>query len=509
MRPHPPTLTKVLAIASVVVFYAGVAGFAVDEIFSESGSSTALRTTAGGSAATSDGESTTSGDGTLVAGETGVAAGPAASGGTSATGRRAGAAGTSGATGGGAGGTRSGAVAGSGSAGGTVRIGIHDDNPGAAFSQFGVEGGPSGDQQAHIAKIVEWINANGGMGGRKVETVPHVTESLNGTFDQQAERACAEFTEDNKVAAVVGGARVPTLNLIDCLARHNTPLIWNFQFMVDNGILAKYDRYLYMPNMVSADRLGGWVDALAETGFLKDAVVGVARYDDPIHERFVNQVLAPRLAAKGVAIKEQAAFRNAQAASSAADLSAQANNAILRFRSSGVNRVLFVPTSAVMPLLWFAAAESQSYRPRYSLTSMDNPAFQNDNAGDTRQLEGSIAYGWLPAGDVAWPEQPALNASQKRCVDITKDATPPGNGAIRRFCDGLMLLKAIFDRGAEPTPDGIKRGIEALGTSYESAWTFQANLGPGRHDGPAVARVAPYDLGCRCYKYTGPPRPIP
>ena len=512
----PQTLIRITAVAAVGCFFAGLAAVGGDAAFS---GNDRVGTTGGGQAA--------------GVGSVGIASGTGEAGDAAAVGTEAAVGGTATPTG--AGGTATGAAPTSGgttdaapaatpasgtgtpdgstspaAAGGTIAIGVHDDNPGAAFGQFGVEGGPSGDQGAWIQAIVDWINANGGMGGRQVELVHHVTESLNGSFDQQAERACAFFTEDNDVLAVVGGARVPTLNLVDCLARHETPLVWSYHYMVDQATFANYGDYLYMPPMVSADRLGVWVDAIASTGFLDGGVVGVARYDTPIHERFTNGVLAPALARHGSSITDQVAFSGATSAASAADLSAQANNAIVRFRSRGVNRVLFVPTSAVMPLLFFAAAEAQSYRPQYSLTSYDNPAFQNDNVPTAAQFDGAVGFGWLPAGDVAWEQQPQLWPAAQQCLDITQQATPTGNGSVRRFCDGLFFLKFLLDRGAEPTTAGLRAAVDSLGSSYQSAWTFATSFGPTRHDGAAVGRLLTYDrAGCQCFVFSGGDIPIP
>jgi hypothetical protein len=389
---------------------------------------------------------------------------------------------------------------------------VHDDNPGAAFGQFGVRGGPSSDQGAWIRAIVDWINANGGMGGRQVELVHHVTESLNGSFDQQAERACADFAEDHDVVAVVGGARVPSLNLVDCLARHDTPLVWSYHFMADQATFDRYADHLYMPSMVNANRLGVWIDAIAGAGYLDDAVLGVIRFDSEIHERFTADVLAPALARHGSGIAEDVAFNGATGAASAADLSAQANNAVLRFRARGVNRVLFEPTSAVVPLLFFPAAEAQGFRPRYTMSTYDVPAFQDANAESFPvQLAGSLAFGWTPAGDVDWEQQPQpLTPEAQLCVDITAGAEPIGNGSVRRFCDGFFFLKHLFDNGAEPTTAGLRRAVDALGSSYPSSWTFATSFGPGRHDGAAAGRLLSYDLdGCECYRFVGEEIPIP
>jgi ABC-type branched-subunit amino acid transport system substrate-binding protein len=495
----------VLAVAVAVLFYGGLAGVAIESAFESGGGdgvagSGFLQAGDDGSTGADDdllgdGAGEDGGDPSSVGGATGGGRGTTGAGGAAGGGGRTSGGGSSGGGGGGA--------------GGTIKIGIHDDNPGAAFGQFGVQGGPSSDQGPWVRKVVDWINANGGMGGRKVEIVHHVTASLNGTFDQQAEQACTQFTEDNDVVAVVGGARVPTLNLVDCLARHDTPLVWNYQFMADKATLDKYRDHLYMPSMVNADRLGVWMDTMANDGFFAGGTIGLVRYDNPIHEYVTEKVIKPRLAARGLAVKEEAAFRGAQAAASAADLSAQANNAVLRFQASGVNRVILVPTSAVLPLLFFAAAEAQGFRPKYTMTSFDVPDFQTANAPGS-QLSGAKAFGWTPAGDVAWEQQPKpLPPAAQRCVDITAGTDPPGNGSARRFCDGLMLLKTIFDRGAPPTTAGIRAGIEGLGTSYQSAWTFSTSFGPGRHDGATVGRVVAYDDGCECFKYTGGDIAIP
>ena len=387
-----------------------------------------------------------------------------------------------------------------------IVIGIHDDNTTGAGEAYGVKGLPT-SQMPWVNEVVDWINKNGGMGGRRLEVVAHVTENLNGSFDQQAQDACTDFTEDHHVVAVVGGAKIPTLNLVDCLAKHKTPLVWDYHFMPDGPTLDRYGDYLYMPTMVRLERMGVWIDAIADRGFLKNTKIGLVRYDEPLSKRLTDQVIKPRLAAHGLQLTDEAAFSPATSAASSGDISAQSNSTIVRFRSQGIDRVLFAPTAGVMPLLFLTSAQRQGYHPRFSFTSYDIPAFQTEN--NAPELAGSEVFGWLPAGDVAQPQQPPLNPTAKLCVTITHDATPPANGSIRRFCDGLMFLKSVFDHGAEPTPAGIRRVADSFGSSWESPWTFKATLGPARHDGASVGRVAAFDGGCSCFVYTGPDVPIP
>jgi ABC-type branched-subunit amino acid transport system substrate-binding protein len=496
-RPNRLLSVRAMAGLTAGLFYASLVAFAVNTSFDGSSSPR----DGGGVASLRTG-----GANDAVEGSTGVAAGQGESdatgsaGTTPASGRVAGSSGAT--SSGGAGASGAGASAGGSSGtGGTISIGVHDANTGAAGAQYGVNG-LMGDQQALVRKVVDWINANGGMGGRKVELVYHITESLNGGFDQQAQEACTDLTEDHHVTAVISGAQTPTLNLVDCLARHNTPLIWDYHFMADQATFDKYANYLYMPSMVRTERLGVWMDALADSGYFKDGVVGIIRYDNPLHKHLVDDVLRPRLAARGIQIRDEAAFRGATGAASAADLSAQSNSTVLRFQSEGINRILFAPTSGVLPLLFMTAADSQGFHPRYSYTTYDIPAFQAENSGPS-QLTGSVAFGWTPAGDVAGPQQPPLNPTAKRCVALTPDASPPANGSIRRYCNGLMFLKAVFDRGAAPTPASMRKVIESMGTSWESAWTLESTMTPARHDGASVGRLDAYDTGCSCYQYVG------
>lgn len=504
-------VTRITAVAAVASFYVGLVTVATQEAFgSRQQGVTSLGVPTGPS---TPGTGFASGADTTVDGSTGSDPSPSGDQSTPVTDPASRPVPSAGATstsspprgGGGAPEENSGAAAPAAEA---IQIGVHDDNPGAAFGQFGVRGSASSDQGEFIDAIVEWINANGGMGGRQVELVRHVTESLNGSFDEQAQRACSFFTEDNDVAAVVGGARVPTLNLVDCLAKHDTPLVWSYHFMADQATFDAYADYLSMPAMVSADRLGVWMDALADDGFFDGGKIGIVRYEERIAEFLSSSVLRPALARRGFEVAEEVAFRPATGASSAADLSAQANNAVLRFRSAGVDRLILEPTSAVLPLLFFASAESQSYRPRYTMTSYDLPSFQDANA-PAGQLSGSVAFGWLPAGDVDWEQQPRpLPPPAQRCVDITAGADPPGNSSVRRFCDGLFFLKFLLDNGAEPTAAGIRTAVDALGSSYPSAWTYATDLGPGRHDGATTGRLVRYDDECSCYVITGNDRPI-
>src|SRR5262245_22786817 len=175
---------------------------------------------------------------------------------------------------------------GSGSSGGTVKIGIHmSANLQAAYAAFGAKNA-GGDITPQLNAVVDWINAHGGMHGRKVVPVFHASDPLNGTFDSEAQAACSDFADDKHVFAVVSGAVLPTPVTPDCLSKKLVPIVWDYHFLVDGTGWSQWMPYLYMPFSVSGDRMGFYVDQLAANGYFNPgAKVAIVRYDVPEHAR--------------------------------------------------------------------------------------------------------------------------------------------------------------------------------------------------------------------------------
>ena len=175
--------------------------------------------------------------------------------------------------------------------------------------------------------------------------------------------------------------------------------MWNYHFLVDRPLWDQWLPTLYMPFSMSGDRLAGvYADELVAAGFFpKGARVAIVRYDNPQHVRFA-QLFRPRLAAAGVDVVEEVALRQPPSAAGAGDTAAQISNAILRLRASNVTHVAFVPTGGAVPFIFMNEAESQGYRPRYAMNSLDIPYFVSDQA-PAGQLAGALAIGWSPASD--------------------------------------------------------------------------------------------------------------
>jgi ABC-type branched-subunit amino acid transport system substrate-binding protein len=391
--------------------------------------------------------------------------------------------------------------------GGKIRIGVHVSQNANAANQFGVARLPV-TGPGEIAAIVGWINAHGGIGGRRVEHFVHVTDPLDGTFDAQAQAACEDLAQDKKVFAVVSRSLTPSNVLPACLAQHKVPLVWELHKVLTRGTTAKYRPFLYRPSLADGDRLAFIVEGLARSGFYgRSARVAIVRYDTAEHEFVSKRIFRPALKKIGVSVVDEAAVSEARGASDAGSVSAQSSNAVLRFQSSGVTHVLFVPTGAALPLLFMAAAEGQGFRPAYGLSTLDPPGFLAANHGAS-QLAKAAVVGWQPAIDTEAQYDPRPNTgASKLCHDIIRGAGFDGAQArfAEPYCDGLFFLKRALERTGRISADALRIGVESIRGSFDSPWAFGSRFGPGRYDGTAEVRNMKYNAACSCFNYAGEP----
>ncbi|HYZ92010.1 MAG TPA: hypothetical protein VFA34_06395 [Actinomycetota bacterium] len=390
--------------------------------------------------------------------------------------------------------------------GGPIKIGFHySENIDAAYRAFGAEG-EFVDFPVTINKLVDYVNAHGGLGGRKIVPFIYGTDPLNGTFPAQAEEACTYFAEDAKVSFVVSGAILPEDNMPACHAKRGLPLVWSYHYLLGRQAFDRYADYLYMPQMIGTYRFGFYADALASAGYFdRGAKIGLIRYDTAVHKEFADAVIKPGLSRHKQKLTAEAAITKPESASRAGDSASQISSAMLRFRNAGVDHVLFSPSGGAIPLLWGPTSESQGYYPRLAFTSLDIGNFVTDNLSD-RQLNRAVYIGWMPAGDTYMQYTPKDDADLEHCKQATgvRDDTD-----MVRFCDGLFFLKAAFDRTPSFGVKGLRTAVERLGTAFGSPWSLTTRFAPGRHDGVSSYRLMRFYADCSCFKYVGSPHAVP
>jgi ABC-type branched-subunit amino acid transport system substrate-binding protein len=257
-------------------------------------------------------------------------------------------------------------------------------------------------------------------------------------------------------------------------------------------------------------RMGSFIDTLASGGYFDPGTkLGILIADDGTgrHQRLVDNVWKPRLAALGIPVVSTFTVSEPQdLGSSLGNTSAQQQSAVLRFKAAGIDHVLLTPSGGALSTFG-PAAESQRYRPRYAMTSDDTPAGAATLVPKA-QLTNSVAVGWLPVGDTGAQAAIPKNAATDRCLAIYKGQSPGFN--VMQYCDAMFFLAAAYGAGGQATATALQTGAERLGRSYTSTNSFGPSVfGPKRYDGASQVRLATFDAAKGAYLYTGPLRPAP
>jgi hypothetical protein len=197
--------------------------------------------------------------------------------------------------------------------------------------------------------------------------------------------------------------------------------------------------------------------------------------------------------------------------------SASARNAVLKFRTMGIDHVIVfdgpagINSSGILWLEWAAQANSQQYYPKHGLNSTSGfNAFGTEVP--QREQEGAEGVGWFPSLEETstdWSKTP-LPPNGHLCYKIMKDAGQQQSGANAQavqlgICDRLFFFKQTMDTVTGPlNRTTALAAINRIGTGYASSVTFGLNITADRHDGAYLVRNMAFQDGCKCFRYTSP-----
>lgn len=387
----------------------------------------------------------------------------------------------------------------------TVRVGvlISSDTEGSAAAA-GLSGITVGNNRSQVEALIDYLNANGGVVGRKLVADFQSYESTEPT-EEEYRRFCTHYSQDVRVIAVLAYAS-PDEALMRCLADANTIYLSAYG-AVDTAVYRDVARYWYNPADFIDNRWARvYARALVEEGFFgATATVGLLRRDTPLDARVADDLKA-ELARHGVSVAEEVAF------SSGNESATQFSGAALRFRSRGVTHVANMIAGSIV--FFMQSAESQGYRPRYGLSSRDGPGAWVQVLAPPGQLTGSLGIGWIPLHDVDRANDPGpVSQNQSLCFELMRKAGEDMSNRLvqvvaARYCDAFFLFAAGFQGASAVTTEGFEQRVGQFGDSFPSALTFGTRFGPRRHDGPRIIRSLTYSAGCACFRYTGKPRPV-
>jgi hypothetical protein len=388
--------------------------------------------------------------------------------------------------------------------------------------QFGVSLGNTVQEKDVDDALVRAINKQGGLAGRKVQPIYAKTDTGSSNWDDDFNAACSTFTQDNHVVAVLGYEFTHVGGFESCLTKAGIPHLNTGFNIADQVELSQYPLYRSMAVPTIERRQMAKTDGALATGVLtKDSKLGVVLDGCPGTQRSFDDVTLPYLKSRGIIpAKVLGAGCPNGANASASDAVAGVPNILLQFRQAQVDVVMFAAGAEAGPLLIFAtAAESQSYRPTWLVSSLAQPAvLQAQNAMPRSQLANVKVFGWMPTQDVSPSQYPAANANQKRCLALLKSENITPTAPVDFYyafqtCDPLFLYeRALQSTGGNVDGKAVVAAVDGVGTSFTSTIGLDGgSVFTLERRNNAATRVRPlvFASDCSCFVYQGATRAMP
>jgi hypothetical protein len=321
---------------------------------------------------------------------------------------------------------------------------------------------------------------------------------------------CSLWTEYPHFVAAFAYANADFTPVAQCLTKHHAVFSSYASYSRNRADFARSPNWVETSTL-SSERLAELqVRTFAAQDFLKgQSKVGLLAYDYDQAEALTAGLVA-RLKQRGVTT----VVYRIRYGSSTPELGAtigSIQNAVLRFRAEGVQRVMSAAYPGAMAF-FMRYADSQSYRPLYGLTSYDALGALPTNA-PVSQLHGAVAAGWWPTADLVSADRPPLNASGRICrAALTKAGVPTSQDAASfGYCDEVLALQAAARLVAGPSLSGdlLRTAFERLGSSYASPSMLGTRFAAGRRDGISHARPLAFNDTCTCWRPTGAISAIP
>ncbi|HWC33600.1 MAG TPA: hypothetical protein VG650_02120 [Mycobacteriales bacterium] len=390
-----------------------------------------------------------------------------------------------------------------------IKIGFVTTGVGNAQS-LGVNAGQSYSDKDMFGALVAAYNAHGGIAGHRIIPVYGATDTASSNWANQFAAVCAQFTQDNHVAAVIGYVFVFLPSFERCLANAHVPHLYGGYQPGDVIDQQQYPTLVSTANPTTDGAMLTVLDGALRTGLLtKTTKLGLLLDTCADGDRAYSRTIEPWLKAHG--LNYQTVIGNcAQGATDVSGAVSAVSNAELRFATSGVKLVF---GSAVEMLLFMEDAQTQGYQPNY-LTGVGGAALEAN--APASQLQHLYGFGWLPAVDVDPAHQPApRRAPQKACLAMLAKhglQAKQYNDFMAAYaaCDGLSLYAKALAAGATTAQEVVAQ-VSAAQASLAGALTYDGQLRAtsAQHGGPGVYREYAWSPACSCLTYRGPTYPVP
>lgn len=384
-----------------------------------------------------------------------------------------------------------------------VQVGIVYVDSAAAESAAGALGYSlnPGDPYAEAQALVAWMNEQGGLAGHPVQPL-YLQYPVGGNADTFEQSACQDWTRDHHAVAVIYPTNFsPDAVLSTCLARAGVMLTGGADSFLNESGLAAAHGYLVTPYMFAGDRMSPLlVDELVDRHwFAPGSRIGLISVDGSAYSADAK-LIAARLAHYGLTVTDQATVANGSQQDAQ-----DCQSAALRFAADHITNVVVVDDGAVVMIYCSPVFRTQSYFPKFSITSYDSPSTVATLIPAT-SLQGSAGIGWEPVNDVS---APTINSAGSLCLQIMQaagqDVTASAleESLAMAYCDGFFFFHQAYRTAGSLAANRVQQAIAGLGAGYTSPIAISDRFAPGRFDGVASVEYLAYETGCGCYRYQG------
>ena len=309
-----------------------------------------------------------------------------------------------------------------------------------------------GDYKTTYNAVIDQLNKQGGVNGRKV--VP-VFAPINPIGTAPAQEACLKLTEDEKVFATVGFFYFDAP--LCYVSQHDTPILGG---TMDPTYLQQA-KAPWMTLDSGPEVTPRAIDALVKSGDLKGkvGVVGVASEE----KNLLDAAVLPSLKRNG--IKNTVAIIDAPLSDTVA-ATQQAGTIAEKFKSEGIKTVLLVGAA---PSAFSNALKNTDYRPK--LVGTPFSTFQG--AALNKATDPALWKGSATADIAADFNDPSLQKCYSTVTKATGDTiveraapgTPDYQASARAACQYISLFSQLAGAaGKDLTVAGFGKAAEKLGS---------------------------------------------
>ena len=359
-----------------------------------------------------------------------------------------------------------------------------------------------GDGRKEITAIVKDLNAHGGINGHPITPVFADWNAASG--DQGRQTDCATLIDDGHAQFVVTVININSA-LLGCVAKHGIPVVNASIGAGDDYLYRTYRGNFFSPSLMSLNRESALLlHRLTERHVLVPGhKVGVViDGTDPQYARVFKETEEPTL--KDLGLPYDSYTVNAEA---------DVSSAVLRFKTDGIQQVVFIAPNGIIATLFMQDAEQQQYRPTYGMGDSTSAWFAA-KAAPPAQVKGFQGVGSLPLSNVEVSQYPTT-PRERACLNLIAkegESNTDRHTSITAtvYCEGIYAWAAAARLvNGRITAAAWRAAYPRVGTSYKPLATFAVDFGNGQNGNVLQYRDLAWSNGCSCVTYQGPLRPVP